>query len=718
MRMKLLVATATLLALAAPASAQFPANGPELQVNTTTTELQRAPSITALGTTGNFVVVWYSYMQDGDGFGVFGRRLDSKGAPLGAEFQVSAYTTGFQFLGKVASDAAGNFVVAWHDLQNGEYEIRARRFNSSGVPQGGNIDVNTYTTGRQDFPAVAMSSTGNFVAVWESFAQDGDHFGVFGQRFDAAGTPQGGEFQVNQYTTSYQGQARVAMEASGSFLVVWHSFQDAEEFAIMARRYDNTGTPVGGEFQVNTTETGSQDNPDVAIDSTGKAIVTWASSLQDGSSGAIYAQRLDAAGNKLGPEFNVNTFTTGMQGRPRIAVAPDDGFAIVWNSEGQDDPSAANSFGVFGQLFDAAGKRAGREIPINVFTADNQQFPHVAAGTDGMFVAVWESFGQDGSSYAVETRAAGFPAPRPAAVDARASGGASDVNGVLEVGERVTVDTAYENGSASALPLTGTGSNARGPAGGTYTLADATSDYGTIGAGATSDCFTGAANCYELTVGGVRPQQHWDAAFDETLSFNASVKTWLVHIGGSFPDVPQNAFYPFIENLFHNGVTGGCAGGGYCPGNNVTRAQMAVFLLKSRYGSGFIPPPATGTVFPDVPASNPFAPWIEELSRQGITGGCGGGLYCPDNSVTRQQMAAFLLKTRNGSTYVPPTGSGIFGDVTCPSVFCDFIEDLYNQQITGGCQASPLLYCPVSPVLRKQMAVFLVKTFGLQLYGN
>ncbi len=81
---------------------------------------------------------------------------------------------------------------------------------------------------------------------------------------------------------------------------------------------------------------------------------------------------------------------------------------------------------------------------------------------------------------------------------------------------------------------------------------------------------------------------------------------------------------------------------------------MAVFLLKARWGAVYLPPPATGTAFPDVPVGNPFARWIEELARQGVTGGCGGGLYCPDNPVTRQQMAVFLLKTLLGSTYVPP----------------------------------------------------------------
>ncbi len=285
------------LALAASASAQFPANGPELQVNTTTSNIQRQPAITALGTTGNFVVVWTSYLQDGASYGVFGRLLDSTGAPLGAEFQVNAFTTGLQITGRAASDAAGNFVVAWNDYQTGagtSYEIRARRFNSSGVGQGGDIVVNTYTTGTQSRPAVAMSSTGNFVVVWESgpdsgTGQDGSGLGVFGQQFDAAGTPQGGEFQVNQFTTSYQARARVAMDASGGFLVVWNSDQDAQIGAIMARRYDNTGAPLGGEFQVNTTELGAQYIPDVALDSTGKAIVAWISFLQDGSGSSVYA---------------------------------------------------------------------------------------------------------------------------------------------------------------------------------------------------------------------------------------------------------------------------------------------------------------------------------------------------------------------------------------------------------------------------------------------
>jgi hypothetical protein len=147
---------------------------------------------------------------------------------------------------------------------------------------------------------------------------------------------------------------------------------------------------------------------------------------------------------------------------------------------------------------------------------------------------------------------------------------------------------------------------------------------------------------------------------------------------------------------------------------------MAVFLLKASLGSDYVPPDCTGAVFDDVPCTGgPFDPWIEDLSNRGITGGCGGPNYCPSNTVTRAQMAVFLLKTLEGSAYDPPDCADVFDDVPCTpgAGFSDWIEELYNRQITGGCQASPLLYCPGNPNNRGQMAVFLVKTFELLLYG-
>ena len=180
-----------------------------------------------------------------------------------------------------------------------------------------------------------------------------------------------------------------------------------------------------------------------------------------------------------------------------------------------------------------------------------------------------------------------------------------------------------------------------------------------------------------------------------------------------FLDVPQgDLFHDYVEKVFRNGITAGCGGGNYCRNNSVTRAQMAVFLLKSEHGPNYLPPACTA-VFLDVPCPSTFADWIEQLAAEGITGGCSAGNYCPDNPVIRQQMAVFLLKTEHGSGYVPPACASLFGDVPCPGAFTNWVEQLYNESVTGGCQASPLLYCPASSVTRGQMAVFLVKTFNL-----
>jgi hypothetical protein len=191
-------------------------------------------------------------------------------------------------------------------------------------------------------------------------------------------------------------------------------------------------------------------------------------------------------------------------------------------------------------------------------------------------------------------------------------------------------------------------------------------------------------------------------------SVSVGPNAWLT----DFVDVHQgDPFHPFIESIFRRGITAGCGGGAYCRDAPVTRAQMAVFLLKAAHGPGYSAPHRCEGVFPDVPCTSPFAEWIEELAVEGITGGCGGGLYCPDAPVTRQQMAVFLLKMVEETA--PPPCSGVFEDVPCPGPFADWIEQLYADGVTAGCQTDPLLYCPLSAVTRGQMAAFLSRVFQL-----
>jgi len=180
----------------------------------------------------------------------------------------------------------------------------------------------------------------------------------------------------------------------------------------------------------------------------------------------------------------------------------------------------------------------------------------------------------------------------------------------------------------------------------------------------------------------------------------------------TFTDVPpSNPFFDFVETLSRDDISQGCGGGKFCPDDGVTRAQMAVFLLKSKYGSGYNPPPATGGVFSDVHPGDFAAAWIEELAAQGITAGCASGKYCPNQIVSRAQMAVFLLRTKHGSSYVPPAPTGVFGDLDPNDPFTPWIEELAAEGITSGCGGGN--YCPNDPSSREQMAAFLVKTFAL-----
>ena len=329
------------------------------------------------------------------------------------------------------------------------------------------------------------------------------------------------------------------------------------------------------------------------------------------------------------------------------------------------------------------------------------------------------------------------------------------VNGVFEPGETVWVDPVWlfhsqftgmegclsSNPCASGAPLALVASSFTGPPGPTYTIVDGSANYGVIPVGTFRSC-AATGNCYRLsiTAPGGRPAAHWDATFVEDLTGSSPLGwisplgmgalepttcptiihapfTWTLHVGASFADVsPSDGFYPFIENLFHHQVTAGCGDGNYCPAASIRRDQMSVFLLKAEHGFQYVPPPCSG-LFVDVPCPGAFTDWVEEISNEAVIQHCTDpNAFCPSAPVTRRDMALWLLKASLGGAYQPPPAQGIFGDVLVTDPDAAWIEDLYHHQITAGCSASPLLYCPDNPNTRAQMAVFIDKTFALALY--
>ncbi|HNB35247.1 MAG TPA: S-layer homology domain-containing protein, partial [Anaerolineales bacterium] len=180
-----------------------------------------------------------------------------------------------------------------------------------------------------------------------------------------------------------------------------------------------------------------------------------------------------------------------------------------------------------------------------------------------------------------------------------------------------------------------------------------------------------------------------------------------------FADVPFSHWAnSYIERLYNAGITGGCGTDPliYCPSSMVTRAQMAVFIMKTINGPFYVPPSATGTVFNDVPSTHWAAAWIEQFRTLGLTAGCGNNNYCPEQVLTtRAQMAVFLLRAKYGAGYHPPVASGtVFNDISADYWAAAWIEQLAAEGITTGCGGGN--YCPEAPLSRAEMAVFLVKT--------
>jgi len=374
--------------------------GPEFLVNTCTTESQSGAAI-AMDSAGNFAIVWQSWSQDGDGVGVYARRYSDAGVPLSGEFRVNTYTTGDQERPAVAMNSAGDFVVAWESkdqdgLGRGVY---AQRYSAAGVPQGAEFQVNTFTQADEILPAIAMDSAGDFVVTWYGVAQDGSAGGIYAQRYSASGVRQGNEFLVNTWTTDYQSYPAITMDAAGDFVIVWQSKgQDGDGWGIYGRRYTPAGAALGQEFRVNTSTTGDQTDPFIATDSAGDFVVAWSS--PDGNGQGVCAQRYSAAGTPQGGEFRVNTYITTDQYCNAVAMDSAGDFVIPWQSALQD----GNDWGVYAQRYSAAGLPQGGEFRVNTCTTGEQSFAAATMNSSGNFVIAWQSYGQDGSFYGVYAR--------------------------------------------------------------------------------------------------------------------------------------------------------------------------------------------------------------------------------------------------------------------------------------------------------------------------
>ncbi len=364
--------------------------GEEFQVNTYTSDLQIEPSV-VVGPDGTFVVVWYgSEDLDGSGRGVFGQLFDSDGQRQGGEFQVNTTTTGDQALPEVAADAAGDFVVVWQTTTTSD--IAGRRFTSSGDPLGDDFVVNSITENTQFGADLAMADDGDFVVVWQSALPGGDGFEIAGRRFASDGSPRGDDFLVNAYTTGSQGWPAVAMDGDEDFVVAWVDYGlDGDQEGVFAQRFAADGTPEGGQFQVNSYSTERQYGVAVARSSSGEFVVAWHGDSAGGSAQDIMSRRFTAQGLPIGDEFRINAFTPGSQIEPAVIEYDSGRLAVVWSS----NFLGGGTRGISGQLLAADGTPNGGEFQVSSYTTMFQQAASVSAAGKSL-VVTWDSDASSG----------------------------------------------------------------------------------------------------------------------------------------------------------------------------------------------------------------------------------------------------------------------------------------------------------------------------------
>lgn len=361
--------------------------GGEFQVNTFTTSYQLYPSV-GVARDGSFVVVWMSLgspEDDNDGLSIQGQRYNSAGTAVGPQFQVNTYVTGYQRYPAVDAAENGAFVVAWQSAnQDGDGDgIFARRYNSLGMPLSDDFQVNSTTAGNQNGPTVAVNEFQETVIAWQDSGLDGDGSGIVAQRFDGAGSPIGGEFQVNTYTTGEQTFPSAGLNDEGTLVITWQSDEQSPDHDIRSRFGSMDDGMLGltdVDCRTNSTTTDDQSRPAAAIDNSGQAIIAW----QDRRNGTDYDVRRSVVtrvpGDTCVPgnEQQVHEPSSNDQFRPTAAAIDSGQFMVVWLEGGVNN--------VLGRHFESPSM-GGPEFVIN--TSPEASLRPWVDFDEGGIVAAW-----------------------------------------------------------------------------------------------------------------------------------------------------------------------------------------------------------------------------------------------------------------------------------------------------------------------------------------
>jgi hypothetical protein len=389
--------------------------GNEMQVNDFSTGTQNDPAIAANGM-DNYVVVWTGRGIDSVQNDIYARIFNALGEPQDNAFKVNTTDSSTQSMPSVAMGSQGDFVITWRDTIS---SVFAQQYDSNGNPFGTEIQVSATSDGNKYGPAIAMDENGGFMVVWDDNGPQRSAWDIYARLFDEDGTPQGDGFKVNTsprvYNTfswrNYQAPA-VSYSPISGYVIGWSGIEVAgTNDNIYMRQYSVSGSSLGAEANVTTSAQHAAGYTTIDHDSTGDFTIAW-SGAETGIESDIFARMFSVNGVASSDVFRVNTYTLEDQWQPKISMGPEGNFIIVWQSWEQND-----DWDVFAQRYDIFGQSDGGEFQVNSYSQSWQDSPDVVLDSDGNFIVVWDSRGQDGSLDGVYSQHFGIDSDRDSLLD-------------------------------------------------------------------------------------------------------------------------------------------------------------------------------------------------------------------------------------------------------------------------------------------------------------
>lgn len=320
-----------------------------------------------------------------NGSGAYVQRFDGFGNALQPDDWYLSYLGSMS----ISGNKRGDYANGWKAVDGNGYSAYARVFTRTGAVRVGPLKANTSTHGNIVGTFTGMNDAGDLVVFWLGSNADGQNARLLARVFSATGAPVTGEIEVSPATGNNGAPQGVVVDKNGNFTCIWMG--NSTRGDVMARRFSRSGTPITGPVTVNTYLPDGQAGMHIAMNASGQSVIAWESWLQDGDGMGIYAQRFDAAGQKVGAEIHVSEATIGDQKDSSVGIADDGSFAIAWIDDNRRNVPTSQPTVMVRQYRPDGTPLRSADVTATPSSGTQANYTSLGMAPDGTFLVSWRA---------------------------------------------------------------------------------------------------------------------------------------------------------------------------------------------------------------------------------------------------------------------------------------------------------------------------------------